>query len=118
MNEMVPAADHGTDPAGRHTSIGQELAHQASLESLAAPVHSRSIERLPERVKLPPKRPRRQFTAKHRDQDIAEVYFAGNHGDIGGGWSRRNKEHELLSHTALVWMVHEAEGAGLKFDPG
>ncbi|KAK4441983.1 hypothetical protein QBC34DRAFT_456886 [Podospora aff. communis PSN243] len=49
------------------------------------------------------------------DQDIDEVWFAGGHGDIGGGW-------ELIpgskpaSHIPLVWMVREAMRAGLTFD--
>ena len=41
----------------------------------------------------------------------------GNHGDIGGGWGK-DSEHYMLSHTCLVWMLLEAEKAGLKLDPG
>ncbi|OLN90160.1 hypothetical protein CCHL11_09802 [Colletotrichum chlorophyti] len=50
------------------------------------------------------------------DQDVDEVWFAGGHGDIGGGWDavagRKN-----ASHIPLVWMVREAMRAGLTFDP-
>ncbi|OBR05590.1 Short chain dehydrogenase reductase family [Colletotrichum higginsianum IMI 349063] len=49
------------------------------------------------------------------DQDVDEVWFAGGHGDIGGGWDavagRKN-----ASHIPLVWMVREAMRAGLSFD--
>ncbi|KUJ12983.1 uncharacterized protein LY89DRAFT_709465 [Mollisia scopiformis] len=38
--------------------------------------------------------------------DIKEVYFAGNHGDVGGGWSC-NGEKYLLSDITLRWMVQE-----------
>lgn len=62
--------------------------------------------------------------AAHRDdlgsdegdeQDIEEVWFPGNHADIGGGWATDADEH-LLSHGPLVWMVREARRAGLELD--
>lgn len=52
----------------------------------------------------------------HQDQDIEEVWFAGGHADIGGGWSKTTSEQWMLSHAPLVWMVHEAGQAGLDFD--
>ncbi|KAE8148632.1 hypothetical protein BDV25DRAFT_131055 [Aspergillus avenaceus] len=48
-------------------------------------------------------------------QDIEEVWFPGCHADIGGGW-KLDKDGCALSHAPLVWMVHKAQGAGLKFD--
>ncbi|OJJ36044.1 hypothetical protein ASPWEDRAFT_172832 [Aspergillus wentii DTO 134E9] len=50
------------------------------------------------------------------DQDIEEVWFPGGHTDIGGGWKLRPGEEWPLSHTPLVWMVQEAQRAGLHFD--
>ncbi|KAL2163208.1 hypothetical protein VTH06DRAFT_5264 [Thermothelomyces fergusii] len=50
------------------------------------------------------------------DQDIDEVWFAGNHADIGGGWEVL-PDSKSASHVPLVWMVHEAMKAGLNFDP-
>ncbi len=38
--------------------------------------------------------------------DIKEVYFAGNHGDVGGGWSCEGANY-LLSDIPLKWMVDE-----------
>ncbi|KAK0624974.1 hypothetical protein B0T17DRAFT_493092 [Bombardia bombarda] len=50
------------------------------------------------------------------DQDIDEVWFAGGHGDIGGGWEMLPGS-KSASHVPLAWMVHEAMRAGLQFDP-
>jgi uncharacterized protein (DUF2235 family) len=49
------------------------------------------------------------------DQDIDEVWFAGGHADIGGGWEML-PESKAASHVPLVWMIHEAMKAGLHFD--
>lgn len=44
-------------------------------------------------------------------QDIRQVWFAGVHADIGGGYP----EHESgLSKYPLAWMIEEAASAGLK----
>ncbi|KAE9980415.1 hypothetical protein BLS_008747 [Venturia inaequalis] len=51
------------------------------------------------------------------EQDIKEVWFPGCHADIGGGWPLNPGEDAALSHVPLVWMVREAERAGLHFDP-
>ncbi|KAM5432737.1 hypothetical protein MferCBS31731_007361 [Microsporum ferrugineum] len=50
-------------------------------------------------------------------QDIQEVWFPGGHADIGGGWDLVDGELWQLSHAPLVWMVHEAQEAGLQFSP-
>lgn len=49
------------------------------------------------------------------DQDIDEVWFAGGHGDIGGGWPVPD-DGRSASHVPLTWIVREAMNAGLKFD--
>ncbi|KAK2758967.1 hypothetical protein FQN54_003065 [Arachnomyces sp. PD_36] len=49
-------------------------------------------------------------------QDIQEVWFPGCHADIGGGWGLTDGESFALSHNPLVWMVQEAQRAGLQFD--
>jgi uncharacterized protein (DUF2235 family) len=53
--------------------------------------------------------------SEEADQDIDEVWFAGGHADIGGGWELL-PESKSASHVPLVWMIHEAMKAGLKFD--
>ncbi|KAF1984613.1 hypothetical protein K402DRAFT_336143 [Aulographum hederae CBS 113979] len=50
------------------------------------------------------------------EQDIQEVWFAGCHADIGGGWPLDEGHDAALSHIPLVWMVREAQHAGLNFD--
>lgn len=50
-------------------------------------------------------------------QSIEEVWFPGCHADIGGGLRYTKKEDWALSHVPLVWMVTEAQRAGLHFDP-
>lgn len=47
------------------------------------------------------------------EQDIEELWFPGCHADLGGGWPN---EESPLSHGPLVWMVREAQRAGLDFD--
>lgn len=49
------------------------------------------------------------------DQDIDEVWFAGGHGDVGGGWMVLDSE-KSASHVPLMWIVREAMKAGLHFD--
>ena len=51
---------------------------------------------------------------KAPEEDIKEVYFPGNHGDVGGGWlAEGNKDcHEAndpvqLSDLSLEWMINE-----------
>lgn len=50
------------------------------------------------------------------EQDIEELWFPGCHADLGGGWPLAPGEDSALSHGPLVWMVREAQRAGLKFD--
>jgi len=56
-------------------------------------------------------------------EDVKEVWFPGNHGDIGGGWSAlsdKDAKHEMptsdvtkdpyqLSDIALKWMIEELD---------
>ncbi|KAJ0108758.1 hypothetical protein J7T55_011249 [Diaporthe amygdali] len=49
------------------------------------------------------------------EQDIDEVWFAGGHGDVGGGWPVESGT-KSTSHVPLVWLVREAMKAGLQFD--
>lgn len=48
--------------------------------------------------------------ASHKPQDIKQVWFAGVHSDIGGGYP---EEESALSKISLIWMVDEAKAAGL-----
>lgn len=48
-------------------------------------------------------------------RDLAQVWFAGDHCDVGGGHA---ESESGLSQCALQWMVREAEAAGLLVDAG
>ena len=48
--------------------------------------------------------------------DVDEVWFAGCHADVGGGWDAEPGQ-KAISHIPLMWMVREAAKAGLDFDP-
>ncbi|KAF2669630.1 hypothetical protein BT63DRAFT_479423 [Microthyrium microscopicum] len=54
---------------------------------------------------------------EEKEQDIQEVWFLGDHADIGGGWTLEGEDEVALSHVPLVWMTREAQRAGLHFDP-
>ncbi|KAF8323259.1 hypothetical protein DL93DRAFT_665633 [Clavulina sp. PMI_390] len=50
--------------------------------------------------------------------DIKEVWFAGGHGDIGGGTTSDFEEPSSLSNITLRWMLKEVfkSGSGILFD--
>lgn len=50
------------------------------------------------------------------EQDLEELWFPGCHADLGGGWPISADEELPLSHGPLVWMVREAQRAGLDFN--
>lgn len=89
--------------------------------SFARPVMTSSMEDLHNHAngqqKKQQQRIPRRFSGTNKAQDVIECWFPGNHSDVGGGWPKHRDEQWMLSHAPLVWMVHEAEKAGLKFDP-
>ncbi|HXX68395.1 MAG TPA: DUF2235 domain-containing protein [Polyangiaceae bacterium] len=50
--------------------------------------------------------------AKRSDQVLQQVYFAGVHSDVGGGYGASS-----LSDVAFCWMLAKAEAAGLRIRP-
>jgi hypothetical protein len=52
-------------------------------------------------------------TNNEEPQDILQVWFAGVHADIGGGYPEKQSG---LSKYPLLWMVEEAVKCGLKVD--
>jgi hypothetical protein len=46
------------------------------------------------------------------DQTLEQVWFAGVHCDVGGGYSDPS-----LSEIPLLWMIERARAHGLAFDP-
>ncbi|KAI0880631.1 uncharacterized protein GGS22DRAFT_197398 [Annulohypoxylon maeteangense] len=49
------------------------------------------------------------------EQDIDEIWFAGGHADVGGGWEI-SLDSKSTSHVPLTYMIREAQRAGLTFD--
>src|SRR6266404_4157665 len=47
-------------------------------------------------------------------QDVKNVYFAGVHSDVGGGYK---PEESGLAKIAFEWMMREAKNCGLDIDP-
>ncbi|CCE83574.1 Piso0_004154 [Millerozyma farinosa CBS 7064] len=47
-------------------------------------------------------------------EDILELWFPGNHGDVGGGWPP-DLDGQYLSDIPLRWMISEALKFGVKF---
>ncbi len=47
--------------------------------------------------------------------DLKQVWFAGVHSDVGGGY-KPTKEKKLLSDIPLAWMAREAEAFGLEYE--
>ena len=59
--------------------------------------------------------------ANHATEDIKEVYFPGQHGDVGGGWLAEGKldvseedDPLQLSDISLEWMISEIENLPIK----
>jgi uncharacterized protein (DUF2235 family) len=50
---------------------------------------------------------------KWKDQDSLQVWFAGVHADIGGGYPEKQS---ALSKYPLLWMIEEAVKCGLRVD--
>ncbi len=50
----------------------------------------------------------------YKKQDVLQVWFAGVHSDVGGGYPERESG---LSKIALKWMIQEAIAKGLLVDP-
>jgi uncharacterized protein (DUF2235 family) len=51
---------------------------------------------------------------KKEPQDILQVWFAGVHRDVGGGYPEAKSAE---SKYPLIWMIEEARKAGLNFNP-
>jgi hypothetical protein len=54
-----------------------------------------------------------EWGSKGSTTDLEQIWFAGNHADIGGGYPENESR---LSDIALLWMLDKAKDAGLKCD--
>jgi uncharacterized protein (DUF2235 family) len=60
---------------------------------------------------LPDHRAGDAFPAEGPAQDVKEVWFPGDHSDVGGG---RSPDHSAIADVTLQWMVNEACEAELR----
>ncbi|KAG5358828.1 hypothetical protein CKK34_5122 [Yarrowia sp. E02] len=50
-------------------------------------------------------------STRHRPErsgDLVELWFPGDHGDVGGGWLPRGGSEHLLSDIPLAWILSES----------
>jgi uncharacterized protein (DUF2235 family) len=52
---------------------------------------------------------------ERENMDLKQVWFAGVHSDVGGGYAPQQKK--LLSDIPLKWMIDEASKTDLSFEP-
>ncbi len=100
-----------------------------SFEELAFTLHNPSVKTFRQAISIDERRAmfrlkkwdqpqtfnfnRFSATNNSEPQDILQVWFAGVHSDIGGGYPERESG---LSKYPLLWMIDEAVKCGLKVD--
>jgi len=99
-----------------------------SLEELAWTLQNPSVQTFRQAISIDERRcmfrlkkwddpqtykPVRFNDVKDAPQDILQVWFAGVHSDIGGGYPEKQSG---ISKYPLLWMIDEAEKSGLKFN--
>ena len=80
--------------------------HSATYTRHAVSIHERRLKFKPALFEL-------NDSDKTKDSTLKEVWFAGNHGDVGGGWGRVDNKR-LLSDIPLEWMIEEIESLPVK----
>ena len=76
--------------------------------------HNMSVRTVRHAVALDEGRALFQMTGWASALDVEEVWFAGDHSDVGGGHKSGNS---ALADASLRWMLGEARAAGLRLDP-
>lgn len=66
----------------------------------AVSIHERRLKFKPALFKM---------DSKRLSNDTVEMWFAGGHGDVGGGWGLEENQPYLLSDTPLLWMLEELD---------
>ncbi|MEU3104045.1 DUF2235 domain-containing protein [Streptomyces griseoflavus] len=84
--------------------------HDTDLSSwVGAAFHALAVDE--QRSAFPPALWHQQPGSAERGQELRQVWFAGVHCDVGGGYQETG-----LSDIALLWMVDQARRHGLEFD--
>lgn len=85
--------------------------HDTELSSwVQAACHALAIDE--QRTPFIPTLWHQQPGAAEAGQELKQVWFAGVHSDVGGGYPET-----ALSDVTLLWMVQQARRHGLRFDP-
>jgi len=104
----------------QHQHHQREQQHQPhrprNSSDSAIPVHERFDDGYARPRPRPHNHHRPQRQPREGDQDISEVWFAGEHADIGGGWWLLEDETRPASDLPLIWMLREAMRAGMPID--
>lgn len=84
--------------------------HDTELSSwVKAAFHALAIDE--QRSAFQPTLWHQQPGAAEQGQELKQVWFAGSHGDVGGGYKETG-----LSDIALLWLVDQARRYGLEFN--
>lgn len=57
-----------------------------------------------------------QMSSPGNFTDLVEMWFPGDHADIGGGWALDSETMESTSNMSLRWIIGEAIQFGCRFD--
>jgi uncharacterized protein (DUF2235 family) len=96
---------HVTNPRRKFNDVGLSAMVHYARHAIAIDERRRSFSRVPWG------KPGVWF--KRRHTWFKQIWFAGNHSDIGGSYPENESR---LSDIALKWMVDEAEQVGLQID--
>lgn len=107
---LVPRADRLYVPSMRTLPYTRENPSVAVFRHAAAIDERRRMFRLNRWVDAQPFKPH-EFSKAESRQDVRQVWFAGVHGDIGGGYPEKDSG---LSKFPLEWMISEAARHGLR----
>jgi uncharacterized protein (DUF2235 family) len=96
ISQLLPGSGITSDPSVK--PLYRHVRHAVALDELRWPYQPR--------LYIDPPRP-----ADPTERSYKQVWFAGAHSDIGGGYA-----HDGLANATLHWMAREANAVGLQVD--
>ena len=87
-------------------SMVKRACHALSLDDERTTFHPRLLDESLEAAALPGEDGKRNI----RDERLSQVWFAGVHANVGGGYP-----DDSLAHVSLCWMLDQAVQCGLTF---
>lgn len=106
-------------PFSSRSSVVSHLRHAASIDERRCKYRVEPFEQ-PDPCPDPLSWWRKIFApraASSCSKDLVELWFPGNHSDVGGGWSKDEYGY-TLSSIPFQWIVSEAIKHGVRFCPG